>query len=432
MQRNDGNVNRKRETNKRKKNHKRLRLFIICVEVFCLVLAVGLGFVFFKVDEQSRITKRLEQAGVTAELLQGTNVSEAAQNHNMGDTSRYGAILQDEELCKERHIYAKDTISPDEIVLAFAGDISFADGYTNMNSLESRSDGIRGCFDEPLLTVMENADIFMVNNEFPYTSRGTPTPDKTFTFRSKPENVKYLYDMGVDIVSIANNHVYDYGKTSLLDTLTTLQDAAMPYGGAGENLEEAVKPVYFIANDTKIAYVCATQIERLDYPDTVGAKENEPGVFRCWYDNRILEVIQEAKENSDYVIAYIHWGTEMQTTPDWTQLQQATELQEAGADLIIGDHPHCLQQISYIEDTPIIYSLGNFWFNSKTQDTGILEVVIDTSTSANTKSVRFIPALQSNCKTTLLQDAEKQRVLAYMQSLSPDIVLDGDGYAMKK
>ncbi len=426
-------MSNKRGKQKRKKKNKSLRLFIICVEVFCLVLAVGFGFIFFKVDERSRITKKLEQAGITEELLKGTNVSEIAENHNdIGEQSRYGALLQDEELCKEQHVFAKDTISSDEVILTFAGDISFADGYTNMTTLASREDKIRGCFDKDMLDVMENADIFMVNNEFPYTNRGTPTPNKTYTFRSQPENVKYLYDIGVDMVSIANNHVYDYGEASLLDTLTTLQDAAMPYAGAGENIDEAIKPVYFVANDTKIAYICATQIERLDYPDTVGATKNAPGVFRCWNNDRILEVIKEAKENSDYVITYIHWGTEMQVEPDWAQLQLAEQLQEAGADLIIGDHPHCLQKISYIEDTPIIYSLGNFWFNSRSQDTGVLEVVIDTSTSANTKSVRFIPAMQANCKTSLLQDSEKQRVLNYMQSISTDVQFDSDGYVMKK
>lgn len=420
-------LGKKRIQKKRKKNNHGLRLFILCLEVLVLVLAIGLGFIFFKVDERSRITRKLQQAGITRELLQGTNVSDAASDHNSGEKSRYGELLKNEELCMKQHVFAKDTISQEEVVLAFAGDLSFAEGYTNMSVLESAGD-IRKCFDDGILNVMENADIFMLNNEFPYTNRGTPTPNKTYTFRAQPEHVKYLYDMGVDIVSIANNHVYDYGEASLLDTLTTLQDAAMPYAGAGENLEEAVKPVYFIANDIKIAYVSATQIERLDHPDTVGAGENSPGVFRCWGNDRILDVIKEAKENSDYVIAYIHWGTEMQTEPDWAQLQQASALQEAGADLIVGDHPHCLQQLNYIAETPIIYSMGNFWFNSKTQDTGILEVRIDRQ---GTKSVQFIPAQQSGCKTVLLQNSEKTRVLNYMQAISPNITIDEEGYVTK-
>ena len=415
---------------KKSKKNNNLRLFIICCEVFVLVLAVGLGYVYYQVDVQRRVSNELKRAGITEELLAGKNVSIEAANHNTFDNeSRYGEVLKDKEYCEENHIYEKDTISPNEVVLAFAGDVSFAEDYANMNSLNKRENKIYDCFDQGILNEMSNADIFMLNNEFPYTDRGTPTSGKQFTFRSKPENVRYLYDMGADIVSIANNHVYDYGEVSLKDTLSTLEDASMPFVGAGINLAQAMKPVYFIANDIKIAYISATQIERLDNPDTVGATENSAGVFRCWNNEQILECIKEAKENSDYVVAYMHWGTEMQTEPDWAQLQQANQLVEAGADLIIGDHPHCLQKISYIGSTPIIYSLGNFWFNSKTADTGIFKVTID---EKGLKSIQFVPALQSNCKTVLLADTEKKRVLDFMQSLSSDIIIDEEGHINKK
>ena len=116
----------------------------------------------------------------------------------------------------------------------------------------------------------------MVNNEFPYTDRGTPTPGKKFTFRAKPEYASYLTDMGTDVVSLANNHAYDYGEVSLTDSIDTLNRIGMPFVGAGRNLEEAVKPVYFIANDKRIAFISATQIERTDNPDTKEATLDSP------------------------------------------------------------------------------------------------------------------------------------------------------------
>ena len=422
----DGDELKDKKSRHRKKG---IRLFIICAEVFTLIIAIGFGFIFYKVDERNRLSDSLKRAGITEELLAGKNVSKEASDHNsVADTSRYGTLLSDTEYCKENHIFAKDTISPEQVVLAFAGDVSFADGYANMGMLNQRENKIFDCFDQGMKDTMIDADIFMVNNEFPYTNSGTPTAGKQFTFRAKPENVKYLYDMGVDIVSIANNHIYDYGEISLRDTISTLDDAAMPFVGAGINLKEAMKPVYFIANDMKIAIVSATQIERLDHPDTVGATDSSPGVFRCWYNDEILNCIKEAKENSDYVVAYIHWGTEMQNTPDWAQIQQGEQMAKAGADLIIGDHPHCLQPVTYIGETPVIYSMGNFWFNSKTTDDGLLEVTIDKN---GTKSVQFIPAIQSNCVTSMLDGSEKQRVLQYMQSISPDVIIDTDGYITK-
>jgi len=409
------------------------RTFIICIEIFVLVVVVGVSLVLVLDDEERRLARQLRQAGASAELLIGTNVSDKAEDHNVVsadvDNSRYGKELADEKYCQENRIYAMPTISADEITLAFAGDVSFAEEYTNMETLRQRGGDIRSCFDEFLLKEMQDADIFMLNNEFPYTDRGTPTEGKTYTFRARPESVKYLYDMGADIVSIANNHVYDYGEVSLLDTLSTLEAAAMPYVGAGRNIKEAVNPVYFIANDYKIAYVSATQIEQGDYPDTKGAGENSAGVFRCWNPELLYETVKEAKENSDFVVVYIHWGTELSETLHWAQTDQALGLVEAGADLIVGDHPHCLQEIAYIGDVPVVYSMGNFWFNSKTQDTGIFKAVIDNS---GIKLLQFVPAIQSNCSTTIASDSDRQRILDCIQSLSPTINIDSQGYITKK
>ena len=426
-----GNGRRKRNRRKQNRGNGKFlgRTFIICVEIFILFVVVGVSLVLVLDDEDKQIAKQLRQAGASAELLIGTNVSEKAEDHNASgenaDDSRYGKELADEKYCEENRVYAMPTISADEITLAFAGDVSFAEEYTNMEILRQRGGDIRNCFDEFLLKEMQDADIFMLNNEFPYTDRGTPIEGKTYTFRAHPESVKHLYDMGVDIVSVANNHVYDYGEVSLLDTLTTLEAAAMPYVGAGRNIEEAVKPVYFIANDYKIAYVSATQIEQGDYPDTKEAGEKSAGVFRCWEPEKLYEAVKEAKANSDFVVVYIHWGIELSETLHWAQSDQAAGLVEAGADLIIGDHPHCLQEIAYIDDVPVVYSMGNFWFNSKTQDTSIFKVTLDGN---GIKSLQFVPAIQSNCSTTIASDSDRQRILDYIQSLSPTVTIDNQGY----
>ena len=420
---------RKRKHNTGKKRNAKfgVRLLLICVEVFLLVVVVGVSLVLIQADEQKQVAKRLKQAGATAELLVGTNVSDKASNHNEQevDNSKYGRLLADTKFCEANKIYAKETISAEEVVLTFAGDVSFAEGYANMGALEQRSNRIYDCFDEFMMKEMQEADIFMINNEFPYTDRGTPTDGKTYTFRSKPENVKMLYDMGVDIVSIANNHVYDYGEVSLLDTLATLEEAAMPYAGAGRNKEEAIKPVYFIANDIKIAFVCATQIEQLDVPDTVGATENGAGVFRCWNDETIYDVIRRAKEESDFVVCYVHWGQESTEVLHWAQIEQAEEIAKAGADLIVGDHPHILQGMDCVEGVPVMYSMGNYWFNSKTIDTGLLKAVIDQN---GLKSLQFVPAVQSGCITTIASGSEKTRILEHLQDMSPDITVNQEGY----
>lgn len=338
---------------------------------------------------------------------------------------KYDDILQDEEYMEANRIYAKEAANEDYVTITFAGDILFDPNYAVMATLIQNGGDINKAIAPDLIAKMQAADIMMINNEFTYSGRGEPLPEKQFTFRAKPEYVSYLYDLGVDIVSLANNHTYDYGEPAFLDTLQTLKDAEMPFVGAGENLEEASAPVYFIVNDMKIAFVSATQIERLDNPDTKGATEASPGVFRCWNVEKLLQTVEKAKTESDFVIVYIHWGTENQEETDWAQDKQAHELVEVGADLIIGDHPHILQRIEIIDGVPVIYSLGNFWFNSRPLDTGMVEVTL---TEDGLQSYQFIPCLQSNCKTTLLSGEEKERVLGEMRRMSEGVQIDAEGY----
>lgn len=338
--------------------------------------------------------------------------------------SKYQEQLADAAYMEENNIYVAEPAEPGRVTITFAGDVLFDDHYAITGPVRGNGDISNGVMPE-VIERMQSADIMMLNNEFAYSDKGTPIEGKQFTFRARPETVKYLTDMGVDLVSLANNHAYDYGVEALTDTFDTLREAGIPYVGAGREINEARKPVYYIVGDIKIAFVSATQIERLDTPDTKEATADSPGVFRCWNGDNLLETVREAAKNSDFVVAYIHWGTENVAELDWAQLKQAPELADAGADLVIGDHPHCLQPIGVVGGVPVIYSLGNFWFNSKTLDTGLVEVVID---ETGIVSYQFVPCLQSGCKTVLLQGEEKERVLAYMRGISEGVQIDEEGY----
>lgn len=334
-------------------------------------------------------------------------------------------ILLQEALEQNQEVYLAECESQDTVTLLFAGDILMDDHYAVMSTFHNRGNDINQAFDQGLFEQMRNADIFMINNEFTFTSRGTPTVNKKFTFRANPGNVSMYEEMGVDIVSVANNHIYDYGEISLLDTLDTLEQAEIPYVGAGRNLQEAMTPVYYIANGMKIAFVSATQIERNSVPDTKEATQDSAGVLRCMNPDNLLLVIEEAKKNSDYVILYIHWGTESQEAIDWLQEQQAPIYAQAGVDLIIGDHPHCLQKMDSVEGVPVIYSLGNFWFNSRTQNSCVVKVALR---AGEMESFQFIPCRQSDCRTALLTGQEKTEVLDYMRTISPNVTIDEEGY----
>lgn len=337
---------------------------------------------------------------------------------------KYSDILSDPDYMIENNIYAKDAVAPQQVTISFAGDILFDANYAIMGKVAGNGNIANGIMPE-LIAEMKSADIMMLNNEFPYSDRGTPTENKAFTFRAKPSTVSYLNDLGVDLVALANNHAYDYGQEAFEDTMSILEEAGITYVGAGRNLQEARRPVYYIINNLKIAFVAATQIERLDNPDTRGATDTSAGVFRCWNGDNLLETVREAKENSDFVIVYLHWGTENQTETDWAQEKQAPEVAEAGADLIIGAHPHCLQRIDVIDDVPVVYSLGNFWFNSKTVDTGMVKAVLNED---GLQSLQFLPCLQSGSCTKLVQGEEKKRILDFMRNISGGVRIDEEGY----
>lgn len=427
-------INRTAKVNNSRKKKRGLTPVMVFALTFSLVLLIGLTaialMVFFKgegpgndnagdADAEGGIHFFWEK--IPEDEAEETAASEV-QN------SRYGEELADAQYMKENHILAWESSDSDTVTFGFIGDILFDDEYAIMANLLRRGVSIENGVSEAMLAQLQGVDILVANNEFPFTDRGTPTEGKTYTFRADRDTVSYLHDMGVDVAVLANNHIYDFGEVGLLDTLDTLSDAGIPAVGAGRNLEEASAPLYFIVNDMKIAIVAATQIERLDNPDTKGATENSAGVFRCWNPEKLYEVVEQAKENSDFVIVYIHWGTENESEPDWAQLEQAPKLAEAGADLIIGDHSHCLQGIDYYGDTPVIYSLGNFWFNSKTLDTCMVQVTVGKD---GLQSFQFVPAIQSDCRVDLAYGEDKERILAYMRNLSPDVMIDEEGYVSK-
>jgi poly-gamma-glutamate synthesis protein (capsule biosynthesis protein) len=326
-------------------------------------------------------------------------------------------------------VYWMETADTDETVISFAGDFNLAEEWCTTEYMESQPNGIYDCISSELLQAMQDSDILLMNNEFAYSDRGTPVSGKAYTFRAKPEMVELLPVFGADGVSLANNHVYDYGEDALEDTLTILKENGIPYVGAGNDITEASGILYYVANGRKIAVVSATEIERTSNY-TREATANSAGVLKTLHPETFLKVIRQAKATSDYVIAVVHWGTEGNLYPDSSQQRLARLFAEAGADVIIGGHPHRLQGTWYVGDVPVAYSLGNFWFSDATLYTTLAQVVI---TEEDGIRLRYLPCVQENLTTRLLTDAEeKDGFYQYLASISGDIGMDEAGYVYDK
>ncbi len=310
--------------------------------------------------------------------------------------------------------------------LSFVGDVSLADNWFIMPEYDKRGKGIYGILSEDTVKVMQDSTLMIANSEFTVSERGQAMPGKQYTFRAHPSRLKIYEEMGVDLVTLANNHVYDFGKDAFLDMLDAFQEKKIPYIGAGRNLEEAMKPYFFIINGYKFAFLNATRAEK--YILTPGATETSEGVFRCYDRTNLINQIQTVKKESDYVITIIHFGLEGSHTLEEEQVASAKAYIDAGSDVIVGHHAHVLQGVEFYNHKPIIYNLGNFIFNADTIDTAIFQIQVKAD---GTFTYHMIPALQRNEYTMLLTGDEKQRVINELNSWSIQATINPEGQILE-
>lgn len=316
--------------------------------------------------------------------------------------------------------------SKDDSTISFVGDVSLADNWFIAPMYDKRG-GISGVLGDKMLNIMTSSDVMIANSEFTVSNRGVEIPNKMYTFRAKPERLSIYDEMGVDMVTLANNHVYDYGNDAFLDMLDAFDNYKIPHIGAGHNIEEAKKPFYFIINGYKFAFVSATRAEKFIL--TPGATDTEPGVFRCYDPTNMINLIKELRPNCDYVIPIIHFGRENSHDLEEEQVSSAKAYIDAGADIVVGHHAHTLQGIEIYNEKPIIYNLGNFLFNNETVDTALFKVILKND---GTMEYYMIPALQSDSKTEVLDGEDKIRVINDINSYSVNVKLDENGKIMKE
>lgn len=320
-----------------------------------------------------------------------------------------------------------------DFTLCFAGDISVADDARTTNYWIEQNRDITKCIAPYLVDTMRQADICFVNNEFQYSNRGTALPGKPYTFRADPKNVSVMQDLGVDIVSLANNHAYDFGADALLDTLDTLDQADIPYVGVGRDLEEASAIYYYELDGFTVAFLSGTRVEWIE--ETKGATETTPGVFRTVDPALLYARTKEADAKADYVVVYMHWGIEAVTYQEEYQTETGRRLIDSGADVVIGDHPHRLQGIEFYLGKPIVYSLGNFWFNGKSMDTTLAQLHLTGTRKHPETALQLIPARQHNCQVEYLEEPAQQAAFYQnMEALSSayGISVDEKGYVTPK
>lgn len=281
------------------------------------------------------------------------------------------------------------------VTLSFAGDVHFSELVLQNYD----KNGISAIVDDEMLSHMQKSDLFMLNHEFVFSNRGEAMEDKEYTLRNDPKYVKILQELGTDVAGIANNHILDFGQDAFRDTLDTLENANIPYAGGGRNLSEASSPVVQTINGQSFAIFAATRVS--PSADWYAGK-NHPGILQTYDATTINKAIEDANSKYDHVIVFVHWGVERVEIPEDYQRTLAKGYIDAGADLIIGAHPHVLQGFEYYKGVPICYSLGNYLFGNRTGETLLLNATFGDN---NELSIQLIPCERIDGILTKIQDS---------------------------
>lgn len=257
-------------------------------------------------------------------------------------------------------------LSPIKVILT--GDLMLDRGIEYIIEKQGSGD-----FRFPFLKIadyLNKADIVFGNLEGPISDKGEKV-GSIYSFRNDPRAIEGLTYANFNVLSLTNNHAFDYGRKALEDCLTRLTAAGINYVGAGFSEKEAFSPIVKEINGTKIGFLAYTNLG----PETWQANGENSGI--AWIDDSVLGLakhnIEEAEKLVDVLIVSLHAGEEYQKTPTQFQIDFAKMAREAGADIVVNHHPHVIQQN--------LYSLGNFVFDQsfseETMKGLLLEVTVD-------------------------------------------------------
>jgi poly-gamma-glutamate capsule biosynthesis protein CapA/YwtB (metallophosphatase superfamily) len=302
------------------------------------------------------------------------------------------------------------------VEIAAVGDILLARGVER----QIEKHGAKYPF-EKVAEILSKADLVFGNLENPLTNNCAKA-DKKFSFKARAEYSKILGAASFDVLSLANNHSLDCGKRGLLETFENLEKENLRWIGAGKTKAEIVSPVYFEANEIKIAFLGFTAVS----PGKLA--EKSPRVAFATEEN-ITGAIKAARAKADVIIVSFHWGTEYAARPNDEQIRLAETAVKAGADVILGHHPHVLQPFQLMHKSNgegqalVAYSLGNFLFdspvklNKRVGESVILKIRLD---KKGLVAAEVVPVSIENYRPVVADEKNRQLILTHLNRISGD------------
>jgi poly-gamma-glutamate capsule biosynthesis protein CapA/YwtB (metallophosphatase superfamily) len=271
--------------------------------------------------------------------------------------------------------------------------------------------------------LLARADIAFGNLEGPLADR-CERAGKSISFKAKPVYARGLVSAGFDVLSLANNHSADCGPTGLLQTIENLRAGGIAASGAGKTRAEAERAAILNVQGTRVAVLAFSAFSSESPAPGEGSASIAPASVET-----VRRAVLAARQTADLVLASFHWGQEYARGPRDEQVRLAQTAVEAGADLVIGHHPHVLQGLQLVRGSEgkrrslIAYSLGNFVFDApRAWDKRLVEsvVLVCRLSAEGLESVEVLPVILEGFRPRPANEEESQAILSRLTRLSAE------------
>lgn len=307
----------------------------------------------------------------------------------------------------------------EELVLSFAGDIMFDRSVAGFIKSKGEDYVFQGYEKQ-----FKSSDIVFGNLETSLSNSGQPNIDKEYSFRSSPKLAPFMKKYNFTAMSIANNHSLDYGRAAFVESMKILKENGISYGGGGHNKKEATDGVIMERKGLNIGFIAFSGvIPNVDWY----AGEKRAGIIGAYkvHEAEVLKAVSELDSKCDVLVVSIHWGKEGATTVRAQESELAHKLVDAGADVIMGHHPHVVQNFELYNDKLILYSLGNFIFTTSYSEISNKTILATAKfdKSGKLKSVEAVPGIIKGGRPFPMDEVSGRAYMDYLNGININIKL---------
>lgn len=381
-----------------------------------------------KKDMENNANEETEEK-TTAKINSEKDTSKETEKETITERESDTQIKDNENVSNQENP-SENIRSDKNVTLSFVGDI-----YVSPMMYEHyQTSGISGVISEKIQNIFQSVDIAAADHE--YVCGDLSESDKVdyqqYTFLTPSVREGILKDFSFDVMTLANNHMMDYGTKGLASTIREIKKQGIETIGGGNDLSEAMAPYIKEVNGKKIAILAATRVvPQIDWY----AQKNKAGLMTTYEQTDRFQMLKDeitrlkTQENCDIVIMYVHWGNDSDKTILSSQITLGHGYIDAGADIVIGNHTHVLQGMEFYKGKLICYGISNFLFGSYHSDTMVLTLEIN---EANHITPKMLPCSSEMFYTTEIEGEAAENMFRYIESMSENVFISSDGIITEK